>query len=413
VDSFIPDQAPRGTTLDVRVLGSGFDDGSQVNLEMDGLTTGAVRTNSTRFVSPQELVANITIAADAEPGIYQVVVIARNGKRGIGLEGFTISVVVVGTLPGRIGAAARDVNGNGEVVGLSSISCPDDPCSDGNHAFYWDGGAIEDLGPGIASSISEMCGVGGCRVVGVDAGRPVVWEKMNGSWTRQELPTRTGSGSVHAISGRGDQAVGSMALEGGRGTAVVWTESGGAWTLTELSPSGSSAWDINEIGQVTGTAQGQPVVWTPAGAGWTVQGFLEPLPGDAFAEARAINNLGDVVGWSGLGSLGTDRSRAVVWRRAGTGWSEPIDLIPPGSNVGITASTASDINDKGQIVGTAIDERLEFTLRQKGFLWIETLGLVDLGVFEGRGTTASAISEGNQIAGSNTEVALRWTFTAD
>jgi probable HAF family extracellular repeat protein len=88
-------------------------------------------------------------------------------------------------------------------------------------------------------------------------------------------------------------------------------------------------------------------------------------------------------------------------------------LIPPGSNVGVTASTASDINDKGQIVGTASDERLEFTLRQKGFLWIETLGLVDLGVFEGQGTTASAISESNQIAGSNSEVALRWTFTTD
>src|SRR3712207_4311295 len=62
VTSTVPTSTEQGTTLDVRVLGSGFDNGSKVTLLLNGAATGKVVTNSTRYVSGKELVANITVA---------------------------------------------------------------------------------------------------------------------------------------------------------------------------------------------------------------------------------------------------------------------------------------------------------------------------------------------------------------
>src|SRR5262245_47754067 len=67
VNAAEPNNAPEDTTLDVRVLGSGFDKGSRAEWGIAGVPSSKVRTNSTRFVSSKELVANITIALDAEP----------------------------------------------------------------------------------------------------------------------------------------------------------------------------------------------------------------------------------------------------------------------------------------------------------------------------------------------------------
>jgi hypothetical protein len=93
VKSTAPDSAPPDITLDVRVLGSGYDAGSKAIWAVDGDTTFAttkIRTNSTRYVSSRELVANITITADAREVLYDVVVTAAGGKHGIGIELFAV-----------------------------------------------------------------------------------------------------------------------------------------------------------------------------------------------------------------------------------------------------------------------------------------------------------------------------------
>jgi probable HAF family extracellular repeat protein len=63
--------------------------------------------------------------------------------------------------------------------------------------------------------------------------------------------------------------------------------------------------------------------------------------------AHDINNVGDIVGWSWINSMGD--SRAVLWENAG-----PIvnlnDRIDVGS--GWLLENATNINDAGQIVGT-------------------------------------------------------------
>lgn len=87
-----PASAPQDTTLDVAVTGSGFDQGSRVDFGIDGVTTEKVRTNSTTFVNPKKVVANVTIAADAIPDRYDVIVTTSKGKRGIGIERFEVTL---------------------------------------------------------------------------------------------------------------------------------------------------------------------------------------------------------------------------------------------------------------------------------------------------------------------------------
>jgi hypothetical protein len=100
VENTEPPGAPQETTLDVQVFGSGFDDGSQATLLLDGETHPYVRTNSTRFVSGTELEANITIDLEAAIDLYDVEVMTRKGKKGIGVDLFMV-VKKGETVPGR------------------------------------------------------------------------------------------------------------------------------------------------------------------------------------------------------------------------------------------------------------------------------------------------------------------------
>lgn len=85
-----PDSATQDTTLDVVVSGSNFELGSVAAWAISGVASAKVRTNSTRFVSSKRLVANITIAADADPVLYDVLVTTPGGKKGIGTELFVV-----------------------------------------------------------------------------------------------------------------------------------------------------------------------------------------------------------------------------------------------------------------------------------------------------------------------------------
>jgi hypothetical protein len=81
------------------VFGRGFDEHSHVILTLHGASTPKVRTNATLFVSSQELTANITTAADAPGGPYDIEVDGRNGKQGIGTELVDLKAHVFGISP--------------------------------------------------------------------------------------------------------------------------------------------------------------------------------------------------------------------------------------------------------------------------------------------------------------------------
>lgn len=89
-----PPGAEQETTLDVRVLGSGFDDGTRtaaVTMLLGGQAQPVeVRTNKTTFVSDRELIANVTIDPEATVGLWDVEVMTLRGKKGIGIEMFEV-----------------------------------------------------------------------------------------------------------------------------------------------------------------------------------------------------------------------------------------------------------------------------------------------------------------------------------
>ncbi len=89
VDATDPPETVLGTRLNVRVLGSGFDNGSQATFRLgdDGPT---LITHSTTFVSDKELVADVEVLADDEVGLRDVEVLTARGRKGIGIELFDV-----------------------------------------------------------------------------------------------------------------------------------------------------------------------------------------------------------------------------------------------------------------------------------------------------------------------------------
>jgi len=86
VASVSPDSAAISTTLDVKVNGSGFVDGMVAIWERAGVPDETqIKTNSTRWVSSKQLIANITITGAASSGTWDVSVYS-GGKSGIGSE---------------------------------------------------------------------------------------------------------------------------------------------------------------------------------------------------------------------------------------------------------------------------------------------------------------------------------------
>jgi hypothetical protein len=91
VSSAVPDTGVQGTTLDVTISGSGFTSDMEVTWELDGVADPSqVRTNKTTYVSSKKLVANITIAGGATTDQWDIRVMSRGGKGGIGIELFKV-----------------------------------------------------------------------------------------------------------------------------------------------------------------------------------------------------------------------------------------------------------------------------------------------------------------------------------
>jgi hypothetical protein len=89
VEATEPSEAGRTETVQVRILGSGFQEGDKVAWELDDMVDDHVVVGETVFVSAQELVVTISVQADARIGGRNVAV-SRPRKRGIGTEAFTV-----------------------------------------------------------------------------------------------------------------------------------------------------------------------------------------------------------------------------------------------------------------------------------------------------------------------------------
>ena len=255
---------------------------------------------------------------------------------GTGSAEIKYTITDLGTLGGEE-CKAMDVNNAGQVVGYST---------DGSfeyRAFLWENDTMTDLGDlggneSQARAINDSGQVTGTSYDTNAEWHAFLWE--NESMT--DLGTLAGGtiSEAHGINNAG-QVVG-YSHTGGRWHAFIYDND----TITALpeAPGWSTdASDINNLGQITGT--GYDISFFNYTLLWENDTQTILSSGDEYWVPHAINDSGQIVGESG-------DYLAALWE------SDTLTIINP---FGSWESVANDVNNSGQIVGTAMVDYMTYT----------------------------------------------------
>jgi hypothetical protein len=341
VASTNPSYGKRGTTVDVRVIGSGFTAGAQATWLLHGVADPArVQTNSTTYVSSTELVANITISGDASLEYWDVQVALAGGKNGVGTESFEVTTAQA------LGAAQYVYAGSetGQAAGYNG----------GSTAFVYDDAfGMLNFGEGQAWALDPL----GTMVLGRTGGMPTAWIRQGtpSPFVAVTLPISAGMTSGNAAASARD-ASGAL-LVGGWETMIpkkgstpvqrpVRWRYDGSWSapmvyaLTAGATAGTLR-GINSAGQAVGRiddALFNGAVWdTPA----------SPVKLDGWP--RALNSAGTLI-------VGGRNSQPVFWTRTAAGTWNTVGIALP-SLGGTCGGEAINLNDDGVVVGRSCDAR--------------------------------------------------------
>jgi probable HAF family extracellular repeat protein len=176
---------------------------------------------------------------------------------------------------------------------------------------------------------------------GSDGTRAFLWTRRRGTRNLGCLPGGNYS-QARAVNDSGQVAGTSRILSQDR--AVLWSSTGQIRNLGTLAgDSSSEAVAINNADDVVGYSKGprrvRAFLWTAA----TGMQDLGVLPGSIASRALDINDLGEVVGSSGTSS----NDRAFIWTKQ----EGMKDLNSAGSaDLGVTFAEAHAINNLGQIL---------------------------------------------------------------
>jgi probable HAF family extracellular repeat protein len=264
------------------------------------------------------------------------------------------------------------------------------------------------------------------QVVGVIANQAYLWTRAGGY---QMLGTLGGGMSFPKAINDSGTVVGSSSLPNGVIHAFVWTQSGGMQDLGSPLGGDSGALEVNAVGEVAGFSQSpdsntqHAFYWSkatgivdigtlhgfslsrPSGlnnhgeiAGnssvafrWTLSGGIQELPslGGGFTNASAINDAGQIVGWS----LNADFIvHAVLW--APDGSIRDLGTLPHDSH-----SSALFINAAGNITGRSEHDLPDGAQFFTTFFWTPAGGMFDIGAGTGHSDTPEGLNNRDQIIG--------------
>jgi len=272
------------------------------------------------------------------------------------------------------GGKGLGINSAGFVVGRygsgSGILLPGPGIPDGA-GFIWNpttrqfmdlgdlgGDRVEATGINNVGQVSGSSEAPGIIIIdGVPTVVPVprafVWDSVNGMRDLGTLPDGNGSRGT-AINGNG-KVVGWSLMSDGSERAFIWNDANGMQDLGALSVgfgTGGRAFAINDADQVVGDWDGPgggPFIWDSTNGMQRIASEAELQQLGYSFRPRGINSFGAIVGF---GESVSGNQQAIYWE-SGVGLKLLADLVQLDPDWELQA--AFDINDRGEIVGTAFN----------------------------------------------------------
>lgn len=287
-----------------------------------------------------------------------------------------------------------DINASGQVAFTEY--------NDGvNRARFYDGARVRDLGTlggptATAVAVNDLGQVTGSASVDGAVSHAYRWSQAKGMVDLFRFSPRDSAGAD--INNRGEV---TGVFRGGPASndtpfAFFWSPRTGAINIGTLDVF-SFATAINDAGTVVGYSGGDGP-FDYLGFRWTRQEGIRDigtLPSE-FTLASDVNAAGYIVGATPFAP--NQQVHAFLW----TPRTGPIDL---GTGTG-NRSTAVKVNDKGMVIGNV----LNFPVLFHGFVWTRETGLVEIGADSPQiQTSADDVNNRGQVVGTFGERAYVWT----
>ncbi len=295
------------------------------------------------------------------------------------------NVIDLNTLPGannrRISASG--INNNGAIVGsIGPVSAT------GLASFISDGNTISDLPITFCNNIifcsASVADINDSGTLAIDYDSRLGLVQQSDGTTRQAFLTRT---LLNIAINNQDQVVGTGIFSGGFVNGIVSVNgsqrtliAAGANPNTSFPLSRSNANDIDDLGNIVGssgifspsTSAFEATLWEDIAQPGVSLGTL----GGNISDALGINNSQQIVGFSTLSDSST--RHAFLWEEGSL--IDLNSLVDPG--IGWELTSAFEINNNGDIIGIG-----NFNGEQRGFIATavpeptSVLGVLGLGLF--------------------------------